>query len=56
VAGTCIIGHGRSGPDAVFNALRVARESVEQRVNDKIREHIGRRKTPEPAESGDPAP
>ena len=42
--GICIIGHGHSGPEAVFNALRVARESVEQKLNEKIKERLRRRR------------
>jgi len=34
--GVCIIGHGRSNPNAVKNAVRVAREFVLQRVQEKI--------------------
>ncbi len=34
--GVCIIGHGRSNPNAVKNAVRVAREFVLQKVQEKI--------------------
>ncbi|MFH0910299.1 MAG: phosphate acyltransferase PlsX [Planctomycetota bacterium] len=40
VNGICIIGHGRSNPTAVRNALRVARESVASGLNDHIRETL----------------
>jgi glycerol-3-phosphate acyltransferase PlsX len=36
VNGTVFIGHGRSDPKAIFNAIRVARISVEQKVNEHI--------------------
>ncbi len=36
VNGTCIIAHGGSSPIAIQNAIRVAIESVEQRVNEQI--------------------
>ena len=39
--GVCIIGHGRSSPTAVRNAVRLAREYVRNRVTDKIRSEIG---------------
>jgi glycerol-3-phosphate acyltransferase PlsX len=38
VNGVCIIGHGRSNANAVANAVRVAKEAVNQRVIDTIRE------------------
>jgi len=40
VNGVCIIGHGRSTSEAVMNALRVARESVRERVNERIRDSL----------------
>lgn len=40
INGVCIIGHGRSGPTAVKNAIRVAGELVANRVQEKIREGI----------------
>jgi glycerol-3-phosphate acyltransferase PlsX len=40
--GVCIIGHGRSNPNAVRNAVRLARDFVANRVQDKIREEIAR--------------
>ncbi|MDR3210852.1 MAG: phosphate acyltransferase PlsX [Planctomycetota bacterium] len=40
VNGVCLIGHGRSTPLAVANALRTAGESVTMQVNAMIREHI----------------
>lgn len=42
VNGVCIIGHGRSNPVAVKNAMRVAIDFVVNRVQDKIRYEIGR--------------
>jgi len=42
VNGVCIIGHGRSNPVAVKNAMRVAKDFVVNRVQDKIRNEIGR--------------
>jgi glycerol-3-phosphate acyltransferase PlsX len=38
VNGVVIIGHGRSNVKAIKNAIRVAREEVERRVNEKILE------------------
>ncbi len=40
--GVCIIGHGRSNPVAVKNAVRMAREFVLQRVQEKIQIELGR--------------
>ncbi len=42
VNGICIIGHGVSNANAVCNGIRVARESVEHRVNHLIVEGIKR--------------
>lgn len=36
INGICIIGHGSSNPKAVLNAIRVAAECVEFRINEKI--------------------
>ncbi len=44
--GVCIIGHGRSNPNAVKNAVRMAREFVLQRVQEKIQIELGRRLHP----------
>ncbi len=43
VDGVCIIGHGRSSPKAIRNAIRVAGECVTKRVIDHIREGIAGR-------------
>ncbi len=40
VNGVCIIGHGRSNPTAVRNAIGLAREFVANRVQEKIQEEI----------------
>ncbi|MFH1201906.1 MAG: phosphate acyltransferase PlsX [Candidatus Omnitrophota bacterium] len=40
VDGTVIIGHGRSSAYAIMNAIRVAKEEVERRVNEKIVEAV----------------
>jgi len=40
--GVCIIGHGRSNPNAVKNAVRMAREFVLQRVQERIQIELGR--------------
>jgi glycerol-3-phosphate acyltransferase PlsX len=40
--GICIVGHGRSNPNAVRNAVRLARDFVANRVQDRIRIEIGR--------------
>jgi glycerol-3-phosphate acyltransferase PlsX len=40
--GVCIIGHGRSNPNAVKNAVRQARDFVAGRVQDKIRDEIAK--------------
>lgn len=42
VRGICIIGHGSSSPVAIENALRVAVEAIEHRVNPVIEEHLAR--------------
>lgn len=38
VRGSAIICHGRSSPKAIKNAVRVAAEAIEHRVNDRIQE------------------
>lgn len=43
VDGVVIIGHGRSTAKAIKNAVRVAYEEVERKVNDKIIEAIAKR-------------
>lgn len=43
VDGVCIIGHGRSSPNAIRNAIRVAGECVTKRVIDHIRDGIAGR-------------
>ncbi len=40
--GVCIVGHGRSNPNAVKNAVRQAREFVLQRVQEKIQIELGK--------------
>jgi glycerol-3-phosphate acyltransferase PlsX len=40
--GVCIIGHGRSKATAVRNAVRLARDFVANRVQDRIREEIAK--------------
>lgn len=40
VNGVCIIGHGRSNPTAVANAIRTAGEAVRHGITDKIRERV----------------
>ena len=40
--GVCIIGHGRSNPNAVKNAVRMAREFVIQCVQEKIQIELGK--------------
>ncbi|MCX7933887.1 MAG: phosphate acyltransferase PlsX [Planctomycetota bacterium] len=42
VNGICIIGHGKSNAEAVYNALRVAKESVTVGLNRLIREELAR--------------
>jgi len=42
IRGVCIIGHGRSNPVAVKNAVRLAREYVQSKVQDKIQEEMTR--------------
>ena len=45
VDGVCIIGHGRSNPAAVRNAIARAREFVANRVQEKIQAEILRYET-----------
>jgi glycerol-3-phosphate acyltransferase PlsX len=45
VNGIVIIGHGRSNVKAIKNAIRVAKEEVDRKFNEKILEAIN----PEPA-------
>lgn len=40
--GVCIIGHGRSSSNAVRNAIRLARDFVVNRIQDRIREEIAK--------------
>jgi glycerol-3-phosphate acyltransferase PlsX len=40
VKGVCIIGHGSSSSYAVYNAIRVARTAIEQKLNHLIEEKI----------------
>jgi len=40
VRGGCVICHGRSDARAIKNAVRVAKDFVEQRINEKIREKM----------------
>jgi glycerol-3-phosphate acyltransferase PlsX len=40
VNGVVIIGHGRSNVNAIKNAIRVAKEEVERKFNEKILEAI----------------
>jgi glycerol-3-phosphate acyltransferase PlsX len=40
VKGVCIIGHGSSSSFAVYNAIRVARTAIEQKLNQLIEEKI----------------
>lgn len=42
IDGVCIIGHGKSNAKAVTSAVRVARESVANRVKEKIQQELGR--------------
>lgn len=42
IDGVCIIGHGRSNPKAVKNAVRVAKEFVINKVKDKIQQELSR--------------
>ena len=42
VNGVCLIGHGRSKPVAVTNAIRTAGEAVSHGIVDKIRDHAAR--------------
>lgn len=38
--GVCVIGHGRSSPHAIKNAIRLSKDYVERRVQDKIKKEI----------------
>jgi glycerol-3-phosphate acyltransferase PlsX len=42
IDGVCIIGHGRSNPHAVKNAVRVAKEFVMNRVKERIQQELSR--------------
>jgi glycerol-3-phosphate acyltransferase PlsX len=41
VKGVCIICHGASSNRAIFNAIRVARDSINQQINDMIIQTVG---------------
>jgi glycerol-3-phosphate acyltransferase PlsX len=47
VNGICVIGHGRSSPTAVVNAIRVASELAEQNVLDRLTSSFGQPAPPE---------
>ncbi|MFA5725200.1 MAG: phosphate acyltransferase PlsX [Candidatus Omnitrophota bacterium] len=56
VNGVTIIGHGRSNVKAIKNAIRVAKEEIERKFNEKIIEAIGKRRSlperqPDPSET-----
>jgi len=54
VKGVCIIGHGSSNANALKNAIRVAAEFAERRINQKIEHEIaGRRSMAAHAETAD---
>ena len=42
VDGVCIIGHGRSNPRAIKNAIKVAARCAEARIADSIRQELDR--------------
>lgn len=44
IDGVCIIGHGRSNPNAVKNAVRVAKEFVTKNVKERIQQELSRAK------------
>lgn len=44
INGVVIIGHGRSNAHAIKNAIRVAKEEIERKVNEKILEAINSKK------------
>jgi glycerol-3-phosphate acyltransferase PlsX len=44
IDGVCIVGHGRSNPKAVRNAIRVGRELVVNGVKERIQQELGRGK------------
>ncbi len=48
VKGVCIIGHGSSNANAIKNAIRVAAEFAERRINEKIAHEIASRRAPVP--------
>jgi glycerol-3-phosphate acyltransferase PlsX len=41
VKGVCIIAHGRSNANAIKNAIRVAAEFAEGKVNQRIEDELG---------------
>jgi glycerol-3-phosphate acyltransferase PlsX len=42
IRGVCIICHGRSNANAIKNAIRVAAEFAEHRINDRIESELRR--------------
>jgi glycerol-3-phosphate acyltransferase PlsX len=40
INGVCIIGHGRSNPNAVKNAVGLAKDFVQNKVQEKIQNRI----------------
>jgi glycerol-3-phosphate acyltransferase PlsX len=61
IKGICIVGHGSSNANAMKNAIRIAAQSAETRINDKIEkglsaQHSRREPTPGAAFDADRAP
>jgi len=54
IKGICIVGHGSSNATALKNAIRVAAQSAETKINDKIEKGLSShrpRREPQPSES-----
>jgi len=56
INGVCIIAHGRSNPRAIRNAIRVAAESVNGALVDRIRAGVATVGEPLPSDSRAPSP
>jgi len=40
VAGVCVIGHGSSKASSIYNAVRVAKDAVDNKLLDRLKEKI----------------
>ncbi|MGB6193365.1 MAG: hypothetical protein WBF42_12935, partial [Terracidiphilus sp.] len=53
VRGICVIGHGSSNDNAIYNGIRVAHEFAKANTNQQIEREFASRPTRRPARPGD---